>query len=88
MNEARGNAACVVFQGNIVVLGGIDNDDNSMNTVESYDVLANKWTPMPNTINNYTFHSLVVVKDKLFVIGKGIESCEVFDNACKKFVVF
>ena len=42
---------------------------------------------MPNTVKHLSFHSLVVVKDKLFVIGRGIESCEVFDNACKKFVV-
>ena len=39
---------------------------------------------MPNTINVYSHHNLVVVKDKLFVIGT--ESCEVFDNVCKKFV--
>ena len=58
-----------------------------MNTVESNDVFANKWTPMPNMVNYQCFHSSVVVKDKLFVIGQGIKSCEVFDNACNIFFV-
>ena len=42
---------------------------------------------MPSMINSHKYLSLVVVKNKLFVIGQGTESCEVFDNACKKFVV-
>ena len=87
MNETRKYAACVVFQGNIVVSGGGNDYDNRLNTVEAYDVFANKWTSMPNTINLYAFHNLVVVKNKMFVIGQGIENCESFDNACKKFVV-
>ena len=86
MNVARKYAACVVFQENIVVSGGMDNLNNFFNTVESYDVFADKWTPMPNTIKEHTDHNLVVVKDKLFVIGNNKDSCEVFDNVCKKFV--
>ena len=41
---------------------------------------------MSNMINHHSHHNLVVVKDKLFVIASGKESCEVFDNVCKKFV--
>ena len=41
---------------------------------------------MPNMINHHYDHSLVVVKEKLFVIGSGRERCEVFDNVCNKFV--
>ena len=88
MNEARFSAACIVFQEKIVVSGGKNDNEDDLNSVESYDVFANRWTPMPKTINDYSFHSLVVVKDKLFVIGQGTKSCEVFDNVCKKFVVF
>ena len=87
MNEARVCAACVVFNGNIVVSGGMDNNEDELNTVESYDVFADKWTSMPNMINNFVCHNLVVVNNKLFVVGQGTESYEVFDNACKKFVV-
>ena len=31
-------------------------------------------------------HSLVVVKNKLFVISNIEDDCEVFDNICKKFI--
>ena len=41
---------------------------------------------MPNTKNNYCFHSLVTIRDKLFVIGNVTYSIEVFDNACKVFI--
>ena len=56
-----------------------------MDKIKSYDVFADKWTSMPNTIENYKFHSLVVIKDKLLVIDRFIR-CEVFDNVCRKFV--
>ena len=87
MNKARVSAACIAFQEKIVVSGGKSDYEHASNSVESYDVFANRWTSMPNMINNHTFHSLVVVADKLFVVGQGTESCEVFDNVCKKFVV-
>ena len=41
---------------------------------------------MPKTINNHSYHNLVVVKEKLFVVGKEPNFFEVFDNVCKKFV--
>ena len=85
MKIIRSSAACVFFQGNIVVSGGMDNYD-WLNTVESYDVFANKLKSMPNMIKRHSFNSLVTVKDKLFVIGYGRDMCEVFDNVCMKFV--
>ena len=39
---------------------------------------------MPSMINSYYLHSLVSVKNNLFVMDD--ENCEVFDNVCKKFV--
>ena len=86
MNEARESAACVVFQGNILVSGGYDTDQNELNTVESYDAFADEWTSMPNTIDNYSYHSLVAIRDKLYVIGNVTYSVEVFDIACKVFI--
>ena len=69
MLETRCNAACVVFQGNAVVSGGINNDEHKLNTVESYDVFADKWSSMPNMLKNKYLHNSVVIKDKLFVIN-------------------
>ena len=86
MNEARERAACAVYRGNVVFSGGLDNDDNELNSAEYYDAFAYEWTPMPNMVNSHSDHSLVVVKDKLLVVGQGTDCCEVFDVICKKFV--
>ena len=86
MNEAREDAACAVFEGRIVVSGGYDNNDNKLNTVESYDVIADDWSSMPNMNDSKYWHSLVVVKRKLFAIGCGTDICEVFESSNKKFV--
>ena len=85
MKEGRTKSACVVFQGNIVVSGGLS-VNGCLNTVESYDAFADKWSSMPNMINSQSDHNLVVVRDRLFVIGYGDNNCEVFNNDCKKFV--
>ena len=61
MNVARQKAACVVFHGNIVVSGKFDNDNNHLNTVESYDVFANKWSSMPKMISIHSLNSLVLL---------------------------
>ena len=86
MNGVRSSAACAVFEGNVTVAGGCDNDNNKLRSVESYDVVADEWSPMPNMINGKYCHSLVAVKNRLFVIGIRINNCEVFDNICNKFV--
>ena len=80
INERRERAACAVFEESIVVSGGYNNNFNSK-TVESYDVIADTWSPMPSMIRYHSHHSLVVVKNKLFVIGSSIYGCEVFDNS-------
>ena len=40
---------------------------------------------MPNMNSGNSEHSLVVVKNKLFVISNSKDNCEVYDNICKKF---
>ena len=86
MSVARESSSCVVFQGNIVVSGGEGVNEDSLSTVESFDVFADKWSPMPSMIHGKSYHSLVVVQHKLFVIAQTAYECEVFDNVCKKFV--
>ena len=84
MNVGREYAACAVFQGKIVVSGGSDINRHDLKSVESYDAFADEWSRMPNMIESKYNHCSVVVKDKLFVIGR--KSCEMFDSFCKKFV--
>ena len=87
MRQARADAACAVFQGRIVVCGGTPNDADELKSVESYDL--DGWSPMPSMIHERSFHSLVVVKSKLFVIGNySNENCEVYDNISQTFVAF
>ena len=86
MNKARSQAACAVFEERIIVSGGWSNDDNMLDSVESYDVLPNNWSAMPNMNSGKCDHSLVVVKNKLFVISNLKDNCEVFDSICNKFI--
>ena len=88
INEARSNAACAVFDERIVVCGGSNENQSRLNAVESYDVLPNKWSIMPNMNSGKNGHSLVVVKNKLFVVSMLENDCEVYDNICKKFITF
>ena len=62
-------AACTVFEGKIVVSGGVQS-----NTVESYDFYENKWTYLPSMIEYRYFHGSVSVGNKLFVIYSGWSS--------------
>ena len=89
MKEARSYAACAVFEEIVekyVVSGGYNSNGEILKSVESYDVLPNKRSTMPNMNSSKYEHSLVVVKHKLFVISKREDNCEVFDNICKKFI--
>ena len=54
MNFVRGlSNSSIVFEEKIVVAGGsTDNYDNYTNSVESYDVFADKWSLMPCLIKN------------------------------------
>ena len=88
MLRRRDRAACVVFEDKVVVSGG-EYYDQGMCYVESYDIFQDTWTEMPDMTQARFLHSLVVVKDKLFAIGGyfKINSCEMFDNSSKAFVL-
>ena len=85
MSRQRSAAACAAFNGGIVVAGGDNGSMKSMRKVESYDAVADKWSPMPQMVTGKRGPGLVVVRNKLFVVG--MESFEVFDDVCRKFVV-
>ena len=89
MNEARSGSACAVFEGRIVVSGGKSYvDRHDFNSVEVYDVFGNEWSFMPNMTRSRICHNMVVVRDRLFVIGIGENSCEVYDKTSMQFVAF
>ena len=88
MLEPRYSAACVAYEGKVIVSGGISEKFEQMKTVESYDAHSDTWSPLPSMINSRSDHSLVVVKNKLFVVGKLQDAIEVYDKTCGMFVCF
>ena len=84
MNEARYRPACTVFEGRVIVSGGLN--DRHLNTVESYDHIADEWSYMPSMIEAGSGHNLVAIKNKLFAMGGFKRKMEVYDSTCNKFV--
>ena len=87
MNDIRSHAGCTAFEGRVIVSGGTADDPEGSNTVEVHDKTYNEWSYMPSMIHKRQSHSLVAVKNKLFAVGGGGISFEVYDSCCKKFVV-
>ena len=87
MNSKRHCAACEVFEGKIVVSGGIDSR-TVLRSLEAYDHHSNRWGRLPDMIETRYRQSLVTSGNKLYAIG-GVEeySWEVFDNKTRKFTL-
>ena len=89
-NRCRRSASCAVFEGKVVVSGGIEDNDHdfcqSMKSVEAYDYHENKWTYLPDMIKDRCNHATVCVENRMFMIGGwSTGSCEVFDSVSRKF---
>ena len=81
------HADSTVFEGKIVVCGGLNDDFEVLNTVEAFDIVANKWSDMPGMVNGRSNHNSVAIKNKLFVIGGSAKTCEVFDSNSRQFAL-
>ena len=57
-----------------------------LKTFELLDVQTSEWSPMPDMTNSKDEHCFVPMKSKLFVIGYGTQSCEIFDSFCRLLV--
>ena len=80
-NDRRYDAACTVFEGKIVVSGGLGEK-----SVEAFDYYENKWTYLPDMIEKRNDYGAVSMDNKLFVIGGCSNSnCEIFDSFSRKF---
>ena len=84
MIEKRAGAACTVYEGKIVVSGGLHRE--GLKSVEAYDYYEDKWTLLPDMIESRSDHCSVSFSNKLFVIG-GVNklSSEVFDSISRTF---
>ena len=85
LNMARDRAACTVFEGKIVITGG-ENNWPQLKSVEAHEYYENKWTNLPDMIEERSHHAAVSIGNKMFVIGGSYTtSCEVFDSFSRKF---
>ena len=85
LKVARNWAACTIFEGKIVVTGGMNNW-NKLKSIEAYDYHENKWTYLPDMIEERYLHAVVSMGNKMFIIGGYyITSCEVFDSYTRKY---
>ena len=89
INEARYTAGCTVFEGKIIVTGGI-HDWYEIKSVEAYHYYENKWTYLPDMIEERCFHATVSMVNKMFVIGgHETSNCEMFNSCyrCKLSII-
>ena len=85
MNVKRFAAACTVFEGKIVVSGGIC-DYKRLKSVEAYDHHENKWSCYSDMLKKRCDHLLVSMGNKMFVVSDNLsQTCEIFDSASRKF---
>ena len=87
MKVNRQYAACTVFEGKIVVSGGLGY--SKLKSVEVYDHYENKWSYYPDMLEARHGHSAVSMNNKMFIIGGIISnnSCEVFESFTRMFTV-
>ena len=88
LNVKRFNTPCTVFQGKIVITAGNTYND-SLKSVEAYDLHENKWTYLSDMNKRRYDHSSVTIGKKLFVIGGYDKVCsEVYDSISRNFTMF
>ena len=87
IHEMRFDAPCTVFEGKIVVTGG-KYSSSYRKSVEAYDHYENKWTYLPDMIEERHNHASVSIGNKLFVIGGyNTSNSELFDSCTRKFTL-
>ena len=89
-NTKRNYAACTVFQGRCVVIGGTHLDGERVLTrlksVETFDDLHNTWSLLACMQVGRLEPGVVTKRNKIFVInGYRENTCEVYDSVSEKF---
>ena len=91
MGINRQKFACTVFEGKIVVSGGIrkiSGNFERVKSVEAYDRYENIWTCLPDMIEGRADHSLTSMVNKLYVTAGPLDvTWEVFDSLTRKFTL-
>lgn len=95
MNCARQGLCAVVFDGNILAIGGSGMDDTFLRTVEKYEPQQDRWILVDSMAKRRCFASAAVVNGKVLVVGgrenerdSGIlDCCEMYDPTSDQWTV-
>ncbi|CAB4016020.1 E3 ubiquitin- ligase NRDP1 [Paramuricea clavata] len=86
MNRCRSTASAVVYNNQMIVSGGFDNEDDVLNSLEALENLdevspLSTWEAIPAELPQNLFgHQSVVFNDNLIVVGGGGDDDLRFDN--------
>ena len=68
MKERRSDHCSALFEDRIVVSGG-QRSDEPLNSVENYEVIANKWSVIESMNSCRSGHSMTVCNNRLYALG-------------------
>ena len=98
--ENTKNAASTVFEGKLILSGGIRKNfftkgrraysrryrrNTIVKSIEAYDFHENKWNSFPDMLSPRNNHSAVSIGNKMFMIGGSSDYSEVFESVTRKF---
>jgi len=93
MPTARYGVAAVVWRNQILIIGGQDENGNSLRTVERYDPNLRAWSRFPDSLREARFNaSAVVYRNRVYVIGGSrdheiLKSVEYFNEESGKWAL-
>ena len=69
MPTGRGGAATQALGDSIYVIGGLDTNGDSVNTVEAYDLTAGTWSTVPSMLTARDNAGSAVIDEKIYIFG-------------------
>ncbi len=76
----------------IYVIGGRNSKGESVNTLQSYDMITQEWANLPPMKEKRAAHAVCLQGDRIIVAGgdsgpRHLDTCEAFDTKLKRFVL-
>lgn len=79
MNQKRINHGSIIIGNNLYVCGGIDENFNSLDTCEKFNIEKNEWTFIPPMKEKLSKINLIAIDNKNFAIFGGIKDNSIFN---------
>ena len=84
LHQARSGMSAVLFNNNVVVMGGCGENRTITDSVETYSFDIKQWTMMEAMTTPRYQHCAVIYKDELFVMGGQSDYCD--NESCTKSI--